>query len=33
LGFLVSSWELGHWMPPNKQESYGDMINDCCLPM
>jgi hypothetical protein len=30
LGFLARGWELGHWMPPNKQESYSDMINKGC---
>jgi hypothetical protein len=33
LGFLAWGWELRHWMPPSKQESYRDMINNCCLSM
>jgi hypothetical protein len=33
LGFLAWGWEMGHWMSPNKQESFRDMINNCCLPM
>jgi hypothetical protein len=33
LGFLEWCWEPGHWMSPNKQESYRDVINNCCLPM
>jgi hypothetical protein len=27
LGFKIEL-ELGHWMPPNKQESYRDMISN-----
>jgi hypothetical protein len=27
LSFLAWSSELVHWIPPNKQESYRDMIN------
>jgi hypothetical protein len=27
MGFMVWNWEPGHWMPPNNQESYRDMIN------
>jgi hypothetical protein len=27
LSFMAWSWEMGHWMPPNKQLSCRDMIN------
>jgi hypothetical protein len=27
LSFLALSWKPGHWMPPNKQESYRDIYD------
>jgi hypothetical protein len=33
LNFLIWGWEPEHWMSPNKQKSYRDMINNYCLAM